>query len=60
MFAVDRRPSVPREPLVLARCTSHLWEGVQCCLPDGHKGSHYRPATPDGCCELRWRSSQPR
>ncbi len=55
MFALDRRPSVPREPLVMSRCASQLWEGVQCTLPDGHKGSHVRPKTPDGCCELRWR-----
>jgi hypothetical protein len=57
MFALDRRrsASVPREPLVMSRCTSQLWEGVACALPDGHKGSHVRPKTPDGCCELRWR-----
>lgn len=44
-----------REPLVMARCSCELWEGVRCALPSGHHGSHFRPATPDGC-ELRWRS----
>ena len=57
MFVVDRCPSVLRELFVMSRCTSYLWEGVQCTLPDGHKGSHFRPQTPEGCCELRWRSS---
>lgn len=58
MLAVDPRPPVlPREPLVMARCKSQLWEGVHCTLPHGHHGSHFRPATSDGCCELRWRSS---
>jgi hypothetical protein len=50
------RESVKREPLVMARCTCELWEGVRCVLPAGHQGSHYRPASGEGC-ELRWRSS---
>jgi hypothetical protein len=44
-----------REPLVMTRCSCQLWEGVSCALPAGHHGSHFRPATADGC-ELRWRS----
>jgi hypothetical protein len=50
------RETVQREPLVMSRCSCELWEGVRCVLRAGHEGSHYRPATRDGC-ELRWRSS---
>ncbi|NVB83452.1 MAG: hypothetical protein HOV81_34080 [Kofleriaceae bacterium] len=48
-----------REPRILERCTSQLWEGVTCALPAGHKGSHQRPATPDSAA-VSWRSSTPR
>ena len=58
MFAAIPHPLPTREPLVMARCPSELWEGVRCTLPDGHRGSHFRPSTHDGCCELRWRSSR--
>jgi hypothetical protein len=60
MFAAVPHPPDPepnkREPLVMARCSCELWEGVRCVLPGGHAGSHFRPATDHGC-ELRWRSS---
>jgi hypothetical protein len=37
-------------------CSCQLWEGVRCVLPAGHAGSHFRPASDEGC-ELRWRST---
>jgi hypothetical protein len=57
MFA--SAPDSVREPFVIARCPSELWDGVRCTLPAGHKGSHLRRSTDEGCCELRWRSSLP-
>jgi len=54
--SAERAPS-PREPLVMPRCLCELWEGVRCALPANHHGSHFRPATADGC-ELRWRGDR--
>jgi hypothetical protein len=54
--AAEKPKTLHREPFVMARCTSELWEGVRCALPASHAGSHYRPATGHGC-ELRWPSS---
>jgi hypothetical protein len=59
MFAAVPRPPErkrEREPLVMPRCSCQLWEGVRCVLPAGHAGSHFRPASDEGC-ELRWRST---
>jgi hypothetical protein len=45
-----------RKPLDMDLCKSELWEGVRCCLPVGHQGSHQRPAT-EASCAISWRSS---
>jgi hypothetical protein len=46
-----------RQPLVMQKCPSKLWEGVECDLPEGHKGPHHRAACAEGAA-LSWRSSQ--
>lgn len=50
---------MPRLPLVMEKCPSQLWEGVECDLPAGHKGPHHRGPCAEGAA-LSWRSSPPR
>ena len=40
----------------MQKCTNQLWYGVECDLPDGHKGPHHRAACSEGAA-LSWRTS---